>query len=174
MQGVGRRLAAHGLRIASIWHPGLPPSVRAGHPERSRGVIGAGLAPAHACADERMYLRHHGRVTGQDIHSYSDGPDGLTWLQGWYVTQCDGEWEHEYGMSIETLDNPGWFLKVDLQATAMDGRAFPPHEVHRSEHDWLIARVVDSRFEVACGPLNLSEAIHQFRIWIADVDQDRS
>jgi hypothetical protein len=129
-------------------------------------------------ADERMserrYIRHHGRVAGQDIHSYSDGPDGLTWLQGWYVTQCDGEWEHEYGMSIETLDNPGWFLKIDLQATAMDGRTFPQHEVHRSEHDWLIARVVDSRFEVACGPLNLSEAIHQFRIWMADVDQSRS
>jgi hypothetical protein len=31
----------------------------------------------------------------------------LPWLQGWYATQCDGDWEHEYGVSIETLDNPG-------------------------------------------------------------------
>jgi hypothetical protein len=27
---------------------------------------------------------------------------------------------NDYGVSIETLDNPGWFLIVDLQATAMD------------------------------------------------------
>ena len=123
---------------------------------------------------ERGYLRHHGRVTGQDLQFYYDGPDALTWLQGWYTTQCDGEWEHEYGVSIETLDNPGWFLKVDLQATAMNDLTFSELEVHRSNHDWLIARVVDKRFEVACGPLNLSEAIHHFRLWVADGDRGRS
>jgi len=112
-------------------------------------------------------------VTGQDLQFY-DGPDALTWLQGWYVTQCDGDWEHEYGVSIETLDNPGWFLKVDLQATTMSRRTFLKHEIHRSKHDWLIARVVDEHFEVACGPLNLSEAIHQLRTWVADQEQDRS
>ncbi|MFI6163007.1 immunity 53 family protein [Micromonospora haikouensis] len=113
-------------------------------------------------------------MTGQNLHLYSDGPDALTWLQAWYAIQCDGDWEHEYGLSIETLDNPGWFLKVDLQATAMDALPFSKHEVHRSKHDWLIARVVDKRFEVACGPLNLSEAIHQFRLWVADGDRGSS
>jgi hypothetical protein len=119
-------------------------------------------------------LRHHDRVTGQDLQFNLDGPDALTWLQGWYATQCDGDWEHEYGVSIETLDNPGWFLKVDLQTTAVENVTFPKHEVHRSKHDWLIASVVDKRFEVACGPLNLSEAIHQFRIWVADGDRGSS
>lgn len=30
------------------------------------------------------------------------------WLQKWYKSQCDGDWEHEYGIKIETVDNPGW------------------------------------------------------------------
>jgi len=38
---------------------------------------------------------------------------GLTELQAWYVVQCDGDWEHTYGVKIETLDNPGWMLRVD-------------------------------------------------------------
>lgn len=71
-------------------------------------------------------------------------------------------------MKIETLDNPGWFLKLDLQETGMDGLAFSRHEVQRSKSDWLIAQVVDDRFEVACGPLNLGEAIHQFRLWVTN------
>jgi hypothetical protein len=105
---------------------------------------------------------------GRDPQFSAHEPDPMAWLQAWYVTQCDGEWEHEYGISIETLDNPGWFLKVDLRDTAMVDVMFAKREVRRSEHDWFIARVVDDRFEVACGPLNLGEAIHEFRLWVAD------
>jgi hypothetical protein len=47
-----------------------------------------------------------------------DGPrDALYLLQRWYVAQCNGEWEHSYGIEIGTLDNPGWSLRVDLKDT---------------------------------------------------------
>ena len=35
-------------------------------------------------------------------------------LQAWYAAQCNGKWEHTYGIAIGTLDNPGWSLSVDL------------------------------------------------------------
>jgi hypothetical protein len=38
-------------------------------------------------------------------------------LQRWYHSQSDGTWEHASGVRIETLDNPGWSLKVDLRGT---------------------------------------------------------
>ena len=76
-----------------------------------------------------------------------DEPDSLTWLHAWYAIQCDGAWEHEYGVSIETIDNPGWFLKLDLRETGVDGSTFAKREVHRSKNDWFIAHVVDERFE---------------------------
>ena len=30
----------------------------------------------------------------------------LTWLQAWYMSNCNGDWEHGYGVSVRTLDNP--------------------------------------------------------------------
>jgi len=32
----------------------------------------------------------------------------LKWLQQWYSEHCDGAWEHGFGITIETIDNPGW------------------------------------------------------------------
>jgi hypothetical protein len=48
--------------------------------------------------------------------------DDLAWLQGWYAEQCDGDWEHDESVSIGTLDNPGWRLRVNLAGTAAEGR----------------------------------------------------
>ncbi len=40
-------------------------------------------------------------------------------LEQWYLRQCDGEWEHSFGMRIETIDNPGWVIEVDLAGTRL-------------------------------------------------------
>ncbi|HEY4263266.1 MAG TPA: Imm53 family immunity protein [Schlesneria sp.] len=31
-------------------------------------------------------------------------------LDRWFSNRCNGVWEHRYGMSIATTDNPGWLL----------------------------------------------------------------
>jgi hypothetical protein len=54
----------------------------------------------------------------------STDADLLKCLQDWYVSQCDGGWEHTYGISIDTLDNPGWHLKVELTDTNLSDRPF--------------------------------------------------
>jgi hypothetical protein len=38
-------------------------------------------------------------------------------LQTWYSSHCDGEWEHDFGVQIGTLHNPGWTLRIDLTGT---------------------------------------------------------
>ena len=38
----------------------------------------------------------------------------LLWLMQWRLDQCDNDWEHCHGVSIGTLDNPGWTLRIDL------------------------------------------------------------
>ena len=48
--------------------------------------------------------------------------DPLTQLQQWYLSNCNGDWEHTYGVSIGTLDNPGWSVKIELTGTPCDGR----------------------------------------------------
>ena len=42
----------------------------------------------------------------------------------WYADQCDGEWEHAHGISIQTCDNPGWWVTIDLTGTPLDGGEF--------------------------------------------------
>ncbi len=43
--------------------------------------------------------------------------DSVQWLQTWYQAQCDNDWEHQYGVKIDSLDNPGWMVSIDLFGT---------------------------------------------------------
>jgi hypothetical protein len=61
--------------------------------------------------------------------------DVLAELQRWYLDQCDGDWEHAYGITIDTLDNPGWSLRIDLTETPLSDREYRRAEAHRTEDD---------------------------------------
>jgi len=95
----------------------------------------------------------------------SDSENVLVWLQGWYAAQCDGDWEHERGVKIETLDNPGWAIRIDLEGTDLEGQEYPRHEADINTHNWVRAWTSDRAFHAACGPANLSEALTLFRSW---------
>jgi len=45
-------------------------------------------------------------------------------IQDWYKINCNDDWEHRYGYKIETLDNPGWAIKIDLTDTALNNLEF--------------------------------------------------
>lgn len=40
--------------------------------------------------------------------------DQLLWLINYYNYQCDGNLECVFGVEIQTLDNPGWRVKIRL------------------------------------------------------------
>ena len=86
-------------------------------------------------------------------------------LQAWYLMQCDGDWEHESGVTIGTLDNPGWSIDIDVGGTTAAGRAFAPAKVERSPHDWLHATLSGNVVKIRCGPTNLEEALTLFLDW---------
>ena len=92
--------------------------------------------------------------------------DPLRHLQEWCASHCDGGWEHQYGVSIETLDNPGWTFKVQLTGTELFDRAFD--EIHvegKEKNDWYICRTRNHTFEGACGPHHLNTVIAVFLNW---------
>ena len=91
--------------------------------------------------------------------------DALAALQAWYADRCDGEWEHAYGVKLETLDNPGWRLVVDLVDTDVAGRPFDRVERFRDDADWVVAYRDEARFEGACGALQLGELLGLFLAW---------
>ena len=92
--------------------------------------------------------------------------DILTWLQNWYSQQCDGDWEHQYGISIDTLDNPGWVIRIDLLSTELEQKAFLEINDQRSENNWIQCEIKDNKFLGYGGITNLKELIQIFVDWV--------
>ena len=91
--------------------------------------------------------------------------DLLARLQDWYAANCDGDWENTYGVTIESLDNPGWRVTIDLHGTPLEGREFEAVEIMRGLQDWLDCHVQDKKFVAGCGPRNLNELLKTFFDW---------
>lgn len=89
----------------------------------------------------------------------------LSDLQNWYAAQCDGDWEHFFGITIETLDNPGWRIRIQLQGTRLDGKSFEAIEQHDTDDCWLSCQVEDGVFLGAGDPGRLAEIIRTFLVW---------
>jgi hypothetical protein len=102
--------------------------------------------------------------------------DELSWLMNWYVAQCDGDWEHRFGLEIGTLDNPGWSLAIDLAGTPWERRSFDPVSHNLTEEEraegpigdkhWWAASIEDSTFKAFGGPRDLPAMIGLFREWV--------
>lgn len=88
--------------------------------------------------------------------------DTIQKFQTWYHNQCDGTWEHQYGVSIDTLDNPGWVVLVDLVGTDMQSVQMEPIIEENTEDDWLHCKIVDGKFVGNGGPLNLDAILRIF------------
>ena len=88
--------------------------------------------------------------------------DPLKQLQQWYLANCNGDWEHSYGVTIETLDNPGWSVEIDLAGTRLSDAILPRARV---EHDWVHYWAEDEVFRGYGGPANLEELLSVFLGW---------
>ena len=91
--------------------------------------------------------------------------DNLLWLVNWYDRQCDADWEHQFGVKVETLDNPGWSIRVSIQETELQDKKFQDISIERTEKDWIFCKVRNGFFEGDCGTLNLPEVLQIFRGW---------
>jgi Immunity protein 53 len=89
-------------------------------------------------------------------------PSNLARLQRWYQSQCDGDWEHSYGIKIDTLDNPGWTVTVDLKDTPWERLVVLRRVSERSEKDWVQIEVDGGRFTGCGGSGNLDEILELF------------
>src|SRR5919112_2420680 len=125
--------------------------------------------------------------TGRYLQLVNDNP--VTWLQNWYRMHCDGGWEHDYAITIGTLDNPGWYVVINLVNTALEAAAFEPVRKHRSDEDWVECRIVETQaegrwewigevggrqYEGAGGSHNLLELVQIFREWVLQQENRNS
>jgi hypothetical protein len=103
--------------------------------------------------------------------------DNTTWLAHWYALQCNGDWEHSYGISIETTDNPGWRVLIDLRGTGLENKRFDALNFNGASPDgdpsqrWHVCKVEAMRFEGFGGAADLQVIIGVFRRWAEQLRQ---
>lgn len=94
-----------------------------------------------------------------------NAPAMLERLQEWYIARCDGDWEHDNGIRIETVDNPGWAVTVDLSDTHLAELSFPEVIFSSGSADWYRCRVEGGVFRGAGGPRALEAIVGAFLDW---------
>jgi hypothetical protein len=88
----------------------------------------------------------------------------IKWLSDWYSSNCDDYWEHDYGVKIETLDNPGWSIEIDIEGTdvVVKNQSFKSPE-YNSTTDWYCYKVENGRYEASGDPSKLELLICTFK-----------
>ena len=92
-------------------------------------------------------------------------------LQNWYLSQCNDDWEHTYGIKIENIDNPGWMIKIDLYGTNLENVPFEGcsygvgEDAEDSGNNWLFTHKEKGKFVGCGGPCKLQELISIFVAW---------
>ena len=90
--------------------------------------------------------------------------DIINWFENWYTEQCDGDWEHGFGIKIVSIDNPGWEITIDLTNTDF----LLPNEEWKSfekdSTDWYGFQISQNKFNAAGDPSKLRFLISLFRV----------
>lgn len=94
--------------------------------------------------------------------------DILKWLQDWYLSQCNEDWEHSYGIKIDTVDNPGWHVTIDLKETSIENLYMKYTLVEKSENDWYGYKVENSQYIATGDPLKLHLILEIFKKIVLD------
>ena len=95
----------------------------------------------------------------------------LSRLQSWYARQCNGDWEHSQGVAIDSCDNPGWWVKINLSGTKLERQPFPEirENVDASRHAqgprWLNCRVEELTWHGAGDETQLERILELFMDW---------
>jgi hypothetical protein len=95
--------------------------------------------------------------------------DGLRALQAWFAAHCDGNWEQEYGVTIQTVEEPGWELRVDLVGTSLEGVALARQPTGQGSEDWCEMWCDGYTFYAVGGPHDLHELLGAF-VSFAELD----
>jgi Immunity protein 53 len=89
----------------------------------------------------------------------------VEFLQSWYLEQSNGQWERSRGVTIESLDNPGWLVTIDVAGTPLENRSMAPVDRDLSKHDWLVCEVERNRFRGQGDPEKLLAILEIFQRW---------
>ena len=90
----------------------------------------------------------------------------LDWLGQWYAQYCNGDWEQENEISIETTDDGGWAVNIDAWETPLENKPLAPIDLKKSPTDWVRIKVEQGEFTGAGDISKLNLILSTFRKWV--------
>ncbi|WP_347253184.1 Imm53 family immunity protein [Leminorella grimontii] len=91
----------------------------------------------------------------------------IEYFQHWYISKCDGVWEHSYGFTLDTIDNPGWRVILDGESNRRPITVKIPSAADFDDNDnWIVIDANDNKFEGHCSPQNLPIVLQYAKEWI--------
>ncbi len=90
----------------------------------------------------------------------------LNFISEWFKNECDGEWERESQIKIETTSNPGWSIKIDLKNTNLESLTFEMDTIENTENDWYFYEFRSGVFHAAGDLSKLEFLLTKFRDYI--------
>jgi hypothetical protein len=99
----------------------------------------------------------------------------LEWLENWYASQCDENWEHNHGIKIETTDNPGWSIEINLIDTNVNSSEIAWVLIEPNEYEWLGYKVENGYFDAFAGVHKLNLLIKIFKLLVdnGEIDENK-
>ena len=79
-------------------------------------------------------------------------------INKWFKSNCNDDWEHGYGIKIESMDNPGWKVDIYLFDTELEDKPFDEIVINNSDNDWLCCKV-ENYFFIGMGDIDKLETI---------------
>lgn len=89
--------------------------------------------------------------------------DPVEFLAAWYAQQCDGDWEHDSGVLITTLDNPGWSLQVNIRDTDLEGISLETERSEGEDGTWTVVGCDGAMFDAAGDERSLPRLLARFQ-----------
>ncbi len=89
--------------------------------------------------------------------------NAFEYMKEWYKKNCDGDWEHQYGIKINTVDNPGWEVRIDLAFTGLEDVEIEYELIQNCDDDWYGFSVKNKIFDAAGDPEKLETLLEKFR-----------
>ncbi len=86
----------------------------------------------------------------------------LNWLSNWYKIECNGDWEHTYGITIN-ITQDRVFVEIDIDDTRFDNDSIMSEiKFESSKNDWVNIEIENQKFVAKGDRSKLIQIIEYF------------
>lgn len=71
-----------------------------------------------------------------------------------------------FGIKVETIDNPGWMVHIDLEDTELENKNFEKIQYDNGDKDWLLCFLKGKIFFGTGDSQKLGKILTIFKEWV--------